>query len=200
MIFFFLHFFTKYSIHHPLSADISFKFLALNTFRDTAFTNAIPCFSKDHNCTRGDHSEKNIVWYFSLRNPYMKFQDDILMPPPPALTHARTHVRTHARTHARTHTHTHTHTHTRARTIRNQYAPHFFKVVGIKSGDIIFTIISLCVYFLDVQGQITQKFGGPIWPKFKLLLDILHNLDTYNFKIDQINSNREKVATSFLDA
>ena len=38
--------------------------------------------------------------------------------------------------------------------------------------------------------------GGPIWQKFKLLLDIMHVLDTYKFKMDQINSNREKVATS----
>ena len=38
--------------------------------------------------------------------------------------------------------------------------------------------------------------GGPIWPKFELILDIMHVLDTYNFKMDRINSNREKVATS----
>ena len=31
--------------------------------------------------------------------------------------------------------------------------------------------------------------------KFELLLDIMHVLDTYTFKIDRINSNREKVAT-----
>ena len=49
--------------------------------------------------------------------------------------------------------------------------------------------------FLDFQGQITPVCG-PTWPKFKLLLDIMHVLDTYKFKMDRIKSNREKVATS----
>ena len=31
---------------------------------------------------------------------------------------------------------------------------------------------------------------GPIWPKFKLLLDIMHVLDTYKFKMDRINSKQ----------
>ena len=34
--------------------------------------------------------------------------------------------------------------------------------------------------------------GGPVWLKFKLLLDIMHVLYAYKFKMDQINSNREK--------
>ena len=43
--------------------------------------------------------------------------------------------------------------------------------------------------------------GGPIWPKFELIRDIMHVLVTYKFKMDLINSDREKVATSiFLDA
>ena len=43
--------------------------------------------------------------------------------------------------------------------------------------------------------------GGPVWLKFELLLDIMHVLYTYEFKMDQINSNPEKVATwIFLDA
>ena len=37
--------------------------------------------------------------------------------------------------------------------------------------------------------------GGPVWPKFELL-DIVHVLYTYEFKMDWINSNREEVATS----
>ena len=41
---------------------------------------------------------------------------------------------------------------------------------------------------------------GPIWSKFENLVDVMHVLNTFKFKIDQINSNREKVATSFLDA
>ena len=36
--------------------------------------------------------------------------------------------------------------------------------------------------------------GGQIWPKF--VRDIMHVLVTYKFKIDLINSDREKVATS----
>ena len=32
--------------------------------------------------------------------------------------------------------------------------------------------------------------GGPIWPKFELVLI------TYKFKMDRINSNREKEVTS----
>ena len=47
--------------------------------------------------------------------------------------------------------------------------------------------------FLDFNGSILR---GPIWSKFELLLDIMHTLNTYKFMIDQINSNREKVATS----
>ena len=55
----FVQFFTKYSIHHPLSADTSFKFLALILFEILHLQNFIPCFSKGRNFTRGDHSEKN---------------------------------------------------------------------------------------------------------------------------------------------
>ena len=46
----FFQFFIKYSIHHPLSASISLKFLA-----DAAFTKFHPfVFSKGRNFTRGD--------------------------------------------------------------------------------------------------------------------------------------------------
>ena len=41
---------------------------------------------------------------------------------------------------------------------------------------------------------------GPIWSKFELLLDIMQVLNTYKLKIDQINSNQEKVATSIFRA
>ena len=57
----------------------------------------------------------------------------------------------------------------------------------------VFPIISLWGYFLDVQGQITPV-GGPIWPKFELVRDIMHVLVTYKFKMDLIN---EKVANRF---
>ena len=38
--------------------------------------------------------------------------------------------------------------------------------------------------------------GGPIWPKFELVRDIMDVLVTYKFKMDLINSNQEKVARS----
>ena len=38
--------------------------------------------------------------------------------------------------------------------------------------------------------------GGPIWPNFELVRDIMHVLVNYKFKMDLINSDREKVATS----
>ena len=60
------------------------------------------------------------------------------------------------------------------------------------SGDTIFSIISL-----RADNSIV---GGLIWPILELV-DIMHVLDTYKFKRDWINSNREKVATSiFFDA
>ena len=40
--------------------------------------------------------------------------------------------------------------------------------------------------------------NGPIWPKFELLLYIMHDLGIYKFKIDWINSNQEKVVTLIL--
>ena len=65
-----------------------------------------------------------------------------------------------------------------------------------KSGDTIFPIISLWGYFLNVQGADNSVVGGPIWPKFELLQDNMHVLVTYKFKMDRINSNREKGVTS----
>ena len=37
----------------------------------------ISIFSKGRNFARGDNSKKIRVCYFSMRNPYMKFQNDI---------------------------------------------------------------------------------------------------------------------------
>ena len=45
--------------------------------------------------------------------------------------------------------------------------------------------------FLDNQGQITLSCG-PIWSKYELLLDTIHVFNTYKFKMDQINSNRDQ--------
>ena len=71
--------FTKYFSHHPLSADTSFKFLSLILFEIWHLQNLISIFPKGRNFTRGDNSKKKKihVCYFSMRNPYMKFQDDI---------------------------------------------------------------------------------------------------------------------------
>ena len=38
--------------------------------------------------------------------------------------------------------------------------------------------------------------GGPIWPKFELIQDIMHVLITCKFEKDRINSNGENVVTS----
>ena len=38
--------------------------------------------------------------------------------------------------------------------------------------------------------------GGQIWPKFKLIQDIMHVLITCKFEKDRINSKGEKVVTS----
>ena len=50
--------------------------------------------------------------------------------------------------------------------------------------------------FFRRSGAVNSVVGGPIWPKFKLVRDIIDVLVTYKFKMDLINSNREKVATS----
>ena len=64
--------------------------------------------------------------------------------------------------------------------------------------------------FSDAQGQLTLKplyvyvvflrrsrsdnfkVPCPICPKFELLIDIMHVLDTYKFKMEGINSSRKK--------
>ena len=50
--------------------------------------------------------------------------------------------------------------------------------------------------FFKRSRAVNSVVGGPIWPKFKLVRDIMDVLVTYKFKMDRINSNREKVATS----
>ena len=60
-----------------------------------------------------------------------------------------------------------------------------------KSGNIIFPIISLWGYFLDAQ-----VVGGPIWPKFELIHNIMHVLVTSKSEKDRININRDYVMTS----
>ena len=72
----------------------------------------------------------------------MKFQDS-------SFNGLKVTVGTKSVTHPRTHAPTHT---------PKAICPiNFFKVGDIKSGDTIFSIISLWCYFLDVQGQITPE-------------------------------------------
>ena len=109
MIFF--QFFITYSIYHPPSADTSFKFLALRLFK-------IPWIqylqNKPSVCQRAAILQGEIIQgkpkirfsYFSMRNPYMKFQHHISMP--------------------------HTYIHTDIQTSRNQYVPTFSKFGAYK--------------------------------------------------------------------
>ena len=55
--------------------------------------------------------------------------------------------------------------------------------------------------FLRRSRAANSVVGGPIWPKFELVRDIMDVLVTYKFKMDLINSNREKSGNiDFLDA
>ena len=65
-------FFTKYSIHHLLSADTIFKFLLLILFEILDLQKAL--------ILHGEIIQKKKYLLFSMRHPYMKFQDDISMP------------------------------------------------------------------------------------------------------------------------
>ena len=95
-----------------LSSPISwhkFQISSYNTFRDTAFTKFHPLVCQRAVIWHGEIIQGKpeiCVGYFSMRNPYMKFQDDI--------SNMNTYI------------------HTYIRTSRNQYVPHFFKVGGIK--------------------------------------------------------------------
>ena len=64
-----------------------------------------------------------------------------------------------------------------------------------KSGYTVFSIISICGIFRRSRAD-NSLVHGPIWPKFELILDGMHVLITCKFKMDQMNSNREKVETS----
>ena len=71
----------------------------------------------------------------------------------------------------------------RIKTTKKQWRHHFphYKSMGV---------------FFKLSRADNSIVGGPIWPKFQLLLDIMHVPDTYKIKMDRINSYREKVATS----
>ena len=65
-----------------------------------------------------------------------------------------------------------------------------------KSGNTIFPIIRSIGVFLRSSRAANSVVGGPIWPKFKLIHNIMHVLVTSKFEKDRININRDYVMTS----
>ena len=65
-----------------------------------------------------------------------------------------------------------------------------------KRDDAVFPIITLWVLSVRRSRADYSILCGPISSKCDLLLDTMLVLNTYKFKMDQINSNRENVATS----
>ena len=63
-----------------------------------------------------------------------------------------------------------------------------------KSGNTIFSIISLWGYFLHSRAA-NSVVGGPILPKFELIHNIMHVLVTSKFEKDRININGDYVMT-----
>ena len=49
------------------------------------------------------------------------------------------------------------------------------------------------ILFLIRSRAVISIINDPIWPKFKLMQDIIHVLVTSNFNKDQINSNPKNV-------
>ena len=78
--------------------------------------------------------------------------------------------------------------HTDARTSRKQYAPHFFKVGGIKSGNTVFQIITLSV---------AMETSGRIWPNFELIQAFMHVLIACKYEKDLMTNRGDNVMTSF---
>ena len=65
-----------------------------------------------------------------------------------------------------------------------------------KSGNTIFPIIRSMGVFLRRSRAANSVVGGPIWPKFDLIHNIMHVLVTGKFEKDRININRDYVMTS----
>ena len=74
------------------------------------------------------------------------------------------------------------------RTSQNQYAPHFFKVGGIKSGNTVFQIITLSV---------AMETSGQIWPNLELIQAFVHVLIACKNEKDKMKNSVENVMTSF---
>ena len=54
--------------------------------------------------------------------------------------------------------------------------------------------------FLRRSRTANSVVGGPIWPKFELIQNIMHVLVTSKFEKDRININRLRDDNDFLDA
>ena len=65
-----------------------------------------------------------------------------------------------------------------------------------KSGNTIFPIIRSIGVFLRRSRAANSVVGGPIWPKFELIHNIMHVLVTSMFEKDRININRDYLMTS----
>ena len=131
----FFQFFVKYSIYHPLSADTSFKFLAIILFEISIYKISSPCLSKGRNLTRGDNSGKtrNMCRLFfheeSIHEVLRRYLE-------------------------------HEYVHTYIRTSRNQYVPHFFKVGGIKMSHIM-RKPALAIVSNSCRSHISRVMGKP---------------------------------------
>ena len=65
-----------------------------------------------------------------------------------------------------------------------------------QSGNTIFPIIRSIGVFLRCSRAANSVVGGPIWPKFELIHNIMHVLVTSKFEKDRITINRDYVMTS----
>ena len=65
-----------------------------------------------------------------------------------------------------------------------------------KCGNIIFPIIRSIGVFIRRSRAANFVVGGPIWPKFELIHNIMHVLVTSKVEKDPININRDYVMTS----
>ena len=64
-----------------------------------------------------------------------------------------------------------------------------------KSGNTIFPIMRSIGVFLSRSRAANSVVGGPTWPKFELIHNIMHVLVTSKFEKDRININRDYVMT-----
>ena len=64
-----------------------------------------------------------------------------------------------------------------------------------KSGNTIFPIIRSIGVFFRRSRAANSVVGGPIWPKFELINDIMYVLVNSKFEKDRININRDYVMT-----